>query len=99
MCLMSTCSLLVRQVGQMSVPFYGQETQHLSVNNKKKRAGNPFPAPTHVTGYPCRRVLQSLDLSKSAIKPQQLLRDYLPIQVHASQKTKEHQTDSFIFKP
>lgn len=95
---MSTRSLMVRQAGQMSVPFYGQEAQHLRVDNKKKRAGNPFPAPTDVTGYPCRRVSQSLDLSKPVIKPQQLMRDYLPTQVRVSQKTKEHKKDTFIFK-
>lgn len=52
----STHGLAVWQAGQRSVPFYGQEARHLRSNNKKKRAGKPFPAPTDVTGYPRRRV-------------------------------------------
>lgn len=36
-CPMSTPSLVVRQVGQTSVPFYRQETKHLSFDNEKKR--------------------------------------------------------------
>lgn len=97
MCLMSTHSLMVRRAGQMSVPFYRQETQHLSLDNKKKRAGNSFPAPTNVTGCLCRRVLQSLDLPMSVIKSQQLTREYLPSQMRVSQKTKENKEHCFLF--
>ena len=65
----------------MSVPLYRWETQRLSSYDEKKRAGNPFPAPTNVTGYLRMRALQPLDLYVSGTKNQQPVKDYLPIQM------------------
>lgn len=85
-CLLSTHSLMVRPAGQMSVPFYGQETRHLSWDNKKKRAGNPLPAPTNVTGCPRRRVHSLWTSLVSVTKHPELKGEYLPIQMHVRQK-------------
>lgn len=89
-------SLMVRPAGQMSVPFYRQETQHLSWDNKKKRAGNPFPAPTNVTGCPWRRVRSVWATLVSVIKHPELKGECLPLQMHVHQKQEKTKRTVFV---
>lgn len=88
--------LTVRQAGQMSVPFYRQETQHLGFNNEKKRAGKPFPAPTNVTGYLRRGVLVAGPLHVCNQKP---ARNPAPQGLCACPKPKQKGQFLFLMTP
>lgn len=87
MCLMSTHSLVVRQAGQNASPISDRKLSTF-VSTMKRQGRKSILIPTNVIGYLCMGVLQFLDLYMSAIKNQQLIKDYLPIQMLCQSKYK-----------